>query len=395
MSDKELVDLVDGVKAGMDEFKSTNAKVMEGLKASVDSNEKVSADAIAKADKHAEELAGISASILDLQQKLVAGVEAGKEAPKSLGETLVQSEAFADFAAGKSQKLTIQANTIIGQDGGGASDRVLVDEQRLPGIIPGQFRGLRMRDVIPQSATTSNAIEYTRELAFTNNAAETAEGATKPETDLTFELLSTPVRTIAHFIKLSKQIVDDAPALQSYVDTRMRYGVELRYDQQILNGDGTGQNLDGILANTSNHTVFTPTAGDNAMDSVNKAIYAVIANDYQATAVVMNPADWGNIERQKVGSDDVRYVVGNPTARLGPTLWGLPVIVTNNIAAGKFMVGDFAMAYGLFNRQDTVLEMFEQDTDNVQKNLLTLRAERRSALATFVPAAVQAGDLTA
>jgi HK97 family phage major capsid protein len=233
-------------------------------------------------------------------------------------------------------------------------------------------------------------VEYTRELAFTNAAAETAEGETKPEATLTFELASAPVKTIAHWLKLSKQVMDDAPALASYVDTRLRYGVDLRIDQQLLNGNGSGQNIGG-LAKAGNHTAFTPASGDNAIDSINRAIYLVAAADYNATAIILNPADWGAIERTKTQDD--AYVFGAPQ-RLAPTLWGLPVVATNTMTAGKFMVGAFDMAAQVWNRQGTVVEMSEADDTNFQKNLVTVRAEARLALAIYRPVSIQYGSLT-
>jgi HK97 family phage major capsid protein len=128
---------------------------------------------------------------------------------------VIKSEGFKQYAQGNSSKFRIEANTITGQTGTSppTNSDTLVPAQRLPGIIPGAFRALRVADVIPQGTTTSNAVEYTRELAFTNAAVEVAEGDNKPQSSLTFELVSAPVRTIAHWLKVSKQVLDDAPAL--------------------------------------------------------------------------------------------------------------------------------------------------------------------------------------
>jgi len=245
--------------------------------------------------------------------------------------------------------------------------------------------------MVAHGTTTSNAIEFTRELAYTNDAAEVAEGAQKPESDLTFELVSTPVRTIAHFIKVSKQVLDDAPALAAYIDTRLRHGTEQRYDAQLLNGDGVGQNISG-MTDTGNYTAFTPLTGETALDSINRAIYEVIAADYSATGIILNPADWGAIERLKDTTNS--YIIGNPQGYVGPVLWGLPVTVTNAMTAGKFLVAAFDIAYMAWDRQGTVVEMFEQDDVNVQKNLVTIRSEKRGALASYRPVSASYGSLT-
>mgnify|MGYP006935497072 FL=1 len=351
-----------------------------------------SKSAVEAAEKAAKELKAMGDRLLEIEQKQAEGIKKGYEMPKSLGESFATSDEFKAFAEGRTSKARLEVkNTITGQSGSPASNSdTIVAPQRQVGIVAGAFRNLRIRDIMPSGTTSSNLVEYTRELAFTNAAAETAEGATKPEATLTFELASAPVKTIAHWLKLSKQVMDDAPALASYVDTRLRYGVDLRIDQQLLNGNGSGQNIGG-LAKAGNHTAFTPASGDNAIDSINRAIYLVAAADYNATAIILNPADWGAIERTKTQDD--AYVFGAPQ-RLAPTLWGLPVVATNTMTAGKFMVGAFDMAAQVWNRQGTVVEMSEADDTNFQKNLVTVRAEARLALAIYRPVSIQYGSLT-
>ena len=347
--------------------------------------------AVEAAEKVAQELKALGDRMLEVEQKSAEQVKMGKETPKTLGESFAASDEFKSFVEGRTSKARVELkNTITGQAGSPlANSSVIVSPQRQAGIVGGAFRQLRIRDVLLSGTTNSNLVEYTRELAFTNNAAETAEAATKPESALTFELAEAPVKTIAHWLKLSKQVMDDAPALASYVDTRLRYGVELRIDQQLLNGNGTGQNIAG-MTKSGNYTAFTPVSGDNAIDSINKAIYAVQAADYAPTAIVLNPADWGAIERTKSTTGEYEFA---PNMMLAPTLWGLPVIVTNTMTAGKFMVGAMDIAYQVWNRQGVTVEMSENDDTNFQKNLVTVRAEARLALAVYRPASVQYGSL--
>jgi HK97 family phage major capsid protein len=389
----ETTELVKQINASMEAFKTTNAEINANLKAAVETTGKDAKDAIAKADVLAQKLAGQADSIVALEQKLAEGVVKGKEDVKTLGQMVIKSDGFKRFASGETNKFRIEANTITGQSGSPAvNSDTLVPSQRLGGIVPGAFRTLRVTDVIPNFTTNSNIIEYTKESTFTNAAAEAAEGAAKAESTLEFTLSNAPVRTIAHFLKVSKQVLDDAAALQSYIDQRLRYGVELKLETQLIAGAGTGQQISGITA-SGNYTAFTPVTGDTALDSLNKAIQAVAVADYNATAIMMNPADWHAIERLKDSQN--RYIVGNPAGGLlSAALWGLPVVVSNSVTSGKLIVGAFDIAHGLFRRQATVVEMFEQDSDNVQKNLVTVRGEARAALATFVPAAVQYGNLT-
>lgn len=392
---EEIKKLVGDVSAAMDTMKKDTAQIHATLKEVAEKSGADAKAAIAKADELAQKVTANATAIVELEQKLSDKVIAGKTAPETLGRIVIKSDAFKSFASGNASKMSVFANTITGQDGGSppANSDTIVAPQRLGGIVGGAFRSLRIRDILPSGVTTSNSVEYTRELLFTNSAAETAEGATKPESTLTFELATAPVRTVAHFLKVSKQVLEDSAALESYINTRLRYGVELKTDSQLINGTGSAQQITGMLK-SGNYTAFTPTTGETALDSINRAIYAAYAADYAPTAIILNPADWGAIERTKVGTGDARYVVGNPTGVMGPMLWGVPVVVTNNLASGKLIVGAFDIAFQVWDRQGTTVEMFEQDDTNVQKNLLTVRAENRLALAAYRPASVFYGNTT-
>lgn len=350
-----------------------------------------------------EEKEGLSERVKGLEQQAAEGFRGtGVERQKGWGETFVESDAFKSMhdGAGRHAKVDVK-NTILGEGGSPQNpEDTLVPQDRLPGIVPGAFRALSVLDFVPMGATASNQIEYTREASWTNNAAETAEGGSKPQSDLTFELISDPVRTIAHWLKVSKQVMDDAPALSSYIDRRLRHGVRQKLQRQILRGNGTAPNITG-LDQTGRHTDFTPSSGDNQFDSINRAKYAVIGADYQPNFIMLNPADWGAMERLKVGSSDDRYLAGSANAALSyiqnglvPLIWGLPVVASNDVESGKFFLGD-SNAMQLFMRQGATVEMFEQDDTNVQSNLITIRAELRAALAVFTPAAIRYGDLTA
>lgn len=392
MPPDDVGQLVTEVRATMATMKEDNAKLMKELRESTALAGTNSQAAVKSAEELAQKIQGFSNKIVEMEQKLADQVIKGRAAPETLGQLVIKSDSFKQFATGATRKMHVQANTITGQEGSPPENsQVLTAPQRLPGIVPGAFRLLRVSDIVPHGTTTSNAVEFTRELAYTNAAAETAEAAAKPESTLTFELVTTPVRTIAHFIRVSKQVLDDAPALASYIDTRLRHGTDQRYDAQLLTGDGTGQNISG-MTDSGNYTAFTPSTGDTALDSINRAIYAVIGADYAATGIVMNPADWGAIERLK--DSQANYIIGNPQGNIGPVLWGLPVVVTNAMTAGKFLVAAFDIAYQAWDRQGTVVEMFEQDADNVTKNLLTVRSEKRGCLASYRPASTRYGNLT-
>lgn len=382
---KASIDGIKGLQAQLDtQIKELNQTASEG--------KVVAAEALAKANDAAAKIMDFSARIIDAEQKLADNVHRGKDSVETLGTMVVATEGYKEFAAGKTGKMRVMANTITGQDGSPpANSDTLVPAYRRPGIIPGAFRALRIRDLLPSITINSNMYEFAREKTWTNNAAETAEGDVKPESVLEFENGQAPVVTIAHIIKASKQILEDATALAAYIDLRMGYGVDYRIDYQLLNGNGVNQNLGGLLK-AGNYTAFTPASNDTAIDTVNTVKYLIFAGDYAPSAVIMNPITWGSIERSKDMED--RYLIGNPNGgTITPTLWGLPVVVSNNFPAGKVHISAIEQLAVVANRMGTVVEMFEQDSDNVQRNLVTIRAEARLALGVELPSVARYGNL--
>ncbi len=394
----------EALKRAFEEFKTARENAHNSLVAMIEAqkqgNETKFAEAMSKADSAAKKVQECADRIVALEQKLTGAILAGKAAPKSFAQILVEDPAYKAFASGQTNKCRItlkngfgaQNNTITGQSGSpAANDDTLVPADRRPGIIPGAFRTLRVRDLIGTGRTVSNAVEFTRELLFTNNAAETAEGASKPESVLTFELYTAPVVTIAHWLKVSRQIMNDAPALVAYIENRLRYGVELREETQIIAGNGVGQNLKGMTV-SPNYTAFTPSSGDTALDSLNRAIRALDDADFPANGVIMKGATWGAIERLK--DDNNSYLVGSPFGAIVPTVWGKPVAVTPSMTANKLLVGAFDIAFMYLDREETVVEMSESDDTNFQQNLVTIRAEKRGVLGGLRPASVLYGNLT-
>jgi len=391
-NENETLKMVQSIDAAIKNMKKDGEEINAQIKKSVETTGADAKAAVEAANKLAENVKAQAAAIVEIEQKLVDRVSAGKADPVTAGGIFIKSDAFKRFADGHTQKARIEANTITGQSGSPAANSdTLVASDRLAGIVGGAFRTLRVLDVLPMGMTNSNIVEYTKESTFTNSAAEAAEGATKAESTLEFTLANAPVRTIAHFLKVSKQVLEDSAALQSFIDTRLRYGVELKLETQVIAGAGTGQQISGITA-SGNYTAFTPVTGDTALDSLSKAIQAVEEADYAPTAIMLNPANWHAIARLKDTTN--QYIFGSPAGMLGPMLWGLPVVVSNSITANKLLVGAFNVSHQVFMRSGTVVEMFEQDDTNVQKNLLTVRAENRATLATFRAASVYYGNLT-
>lgn len=281
-------------------------------------------------------------------------------------------------------------NTSVGA--GRSAGTSLVPGHRVPGIVTPYTRELRLRDVIGSARTTSNSVEWAREESFTNNARPVTEGTTKPQSELTFNLHTTPVRTIAHTFKISRQMLDDAPALAAYVGRRGTYGLQREEENQILFGNGTGQNLNGIVPQA---TAFAPAwnaTAESDFDRINEAISQAEDSDIPVNAIVLNKRDWRKMLGIKDG--DERYISAqSPFGLQDSRLWNLPVVATNAMPAGEFLVGAFQDGATIFDRLDVEVLLSTEDGDNFTKNMATVRIESRLALAVFRPDAFIAGDL--
>jgi len=308
------------------------------------------------------------------------------------GGQLVKSDKYQSFASGQTGKARIEVkNTLTGADANVAPDR-------RPGIVPGAAPVLTLESLLPSTATSSNAIEFTKEASFTNSAAEAAEGAAKAESALTWSLVNMPVSTVAHWIKISRQLAMDNVALAAYVNARMTYGVNRRVETQLVSGNGTAPNISGFL-NSGNFTAHG--YANAALGTVLKKLVLIrrIIGDlqnagYAPDGIVLNPVDWAIIENDLMteGSGNAARVSVDAVGR--PTLFGLPVVASVGMTADNVAVGAFAQASMIYNREGVIVELSDSDSDNFTKNLVTVRAERRLALATEIPAAIRAGDLT-
>lgn len=350
---------------------------------------KVSADTKTAIEAIGVEQRVLADRLVQLEQKSSAQPEA--KADESWGAQFVKNARYADFAGGHLNKLRVEVkNTLTGSD-------TNVAPARSTSIVSGAFLPFAMEALIPSTTTTSNAIEFTKEASFTNSAAEAAEGAAKAESALTWSLVNMPVSTVAHWIKISKQLASDNTALAAYVNTRMAYGVNQKVDTQLVVGDGTAPNISGTYdtGNYTAHGIANAALGSTLKKLVliRKIMADLYVAGYPADAIVLNPQDWATIEIElfTTAAGQTLYNVNSAGQAF---LFGLPVIQAIGMAADTFQVGAFKQAYMIHNREGVVVEMSDSDSDNFTKNLITLRAERRLALATEKPAAVRGGDLT-
>jgi len=389
---KEFKGLQQQLKDRDSEIKSWTEKAAESIREKGEIAESVKAE-LEKQAKAGEELVARLQEIEQLFAKFTAN-DNPRQSQKSLGQRVTDDDKVKQWLAdGGPGRIRFGAKAITSAvtGAGGAGD--LIVPQRVPGIIRQPDRQMTIRDLLSVGRTTSNSIEFVQETGFTNAAAPVAEGALKPESSISFGLESAPVRTIAHWVQASKQVLQDIPALQSYIDTRLRFGLELEEEDQLLSGDGTGQNLLGIIPQSTPFDDARRKVGDTRIDTIRRAMTQVRLAEYRADAILLHPSDWEEIELLK--DADQRYIWANPRGLLGPTLWGLPVIDTTAVEEGEFLVGNFRMAAQIWDREDATVDISTEDRDNFVKNMVTIRAEQRLALTVYRPEAIIYGDFEA
>lgn len=393
MTDLNLEQLAQEFKKQVDEVKA----IAEDFKGKREHGDKIAEGAKQSADEAITKLNETKAQLDELEQKMARRPNDTPNEVKSLGCQFVESDQFKSLkgAAGQRGKANLEVKatiTSLTTDAAGSAGD-LVQTTRLPGIIAPPDRKLTIRDLLMQGRMDGNALEYVRETGFTNNADMVAEGTKKPQSDIKFDLISTTAKVIAHYMKASRQILDDASQLQSYIDGRLRYGLAFKEEQQILNGDGTGQNLLGIIPQATAYvrpTGVTPSS-ETIIDTLRYAMLQAVLAEYPASGHVLNPIDWASIETLKDSTG--QYIIGNPQGAASPTLWRLPVVETQAITAGKFLTGGFSMGAQIFDRWLSRVEVATENEDDFINNLVTILAEERLALAVYRPEAFIYGDL--
>ncbi|MCW6544694.1 phage major capsid protein [Yersinia ruckeri] len=313
-------------------------------------------------------------------------------AVQSIGQIVVSAENVKAFAAsiegGKRISVPVSAALLST----GVAEGV-VEPQRLPGIDTAPKQRLFIRDLIAPGRTGSPAIFWVQQTGFTNAAKVVPEGTTKLYSGIEFATKITPVTTIAHMFKASKQIMDDFAQLQSTVDAEMRYGLKYVEEQEILFGDGTGAHLHGIVPQATAFAAAFEVAQQNGIDDLRLAMLQAQLARFPASGHVLHFIDWAKIELTK---DTLgRYILANPTGLTGPTLWGLPVVATETAAfKGKFLTGAFNAAAQLFDREDANVVISTENADDFEKNMISIRCEERLALAVKRPEAFIYGSFT-
>ena len=279
------------------------------------------------ADKALTAMNSIDTRLKDIEQKMSRRGGADDEQAeerKSLGQRFVETEevkAALDQADKFRGKVSVELKNITSASTSGTSATTGLVPADRQGFIQIPNRPMTIRDLLMPGRTNSGFIEYPKESGFTNNAATVAENPTnpKPQSDITYTLVNTAVRTLAHFIMASRQILSDAPQLQSQIDGRLRYGLAYVEELQLLLGDGTGTNLLGLMPQATAYAAATTglaeATGVTRIDRLRLALLQATQALYPSTGIVLNPLDWAAIELEK--DSQGRYIFANPQSLRG------------------------------------------------------------------------------
>jgi HK97 family phage major capsid protein len=412
-------------KADAENRSMTSDEEADYRKAMGEAKDRLESLKVAKADAAVMDEARALAA--EIGESAVADVEAlkGSESTlarvKSLGLQVVGSAEFkaamAPFGSRVPEKARFQTDPISVKglftgDSGTSAGAFVTPEQT--GILEALGRRpLTLRDVISVRRTGSDTVEYVVQTAHTNNAAPVAEATTsaapesgaeagplvnaagggyKPEGSWAFERKTATVKTIAEWVPATKRALADAAQLEGLINDELRADIAEAEENQILLGDGDGENLEGILETSG---IQTQSFDSNIFVTVRKALTkARTIGRVVPNAIALHPEDVETIDLAREGTNSGQFLGAGPFA-LGPrTLWGVPVIESEAITAGRGLLGDFSKAV-LWDREETTVTMTDSHADFFIRNMVAILAEERVAFGVVRPTAFVDVDVRA
>ena len=281
------------------------------------------------------------------------------------------------------------ANTLTGVVAG---ETVITDVKYDPS------RAVHIRSLIPNGSTDSQTIRFPKESAYDDGAAATAQGSTLGQSDFDITATSVNVEKIGTFMRITEEMLADTPQLTSYLSARVPSKVLSKEDAEILNGDGSSPNLDGLFTDgaafvtSSSANFYQSIESANEYDVLIAALDQLAASNYQADSILLNPVDFHRIVLLKSTANE--YLKNQVIQGVQPAIMGVPITLNTAVTAGKFLVGNLSQATQLWIRDGLGVEFSREDSTNFRDGFVTVRAQERIALTNYQPNAIVQGTFS-
>ena len=368
-----------------DNEKEEIKKSSEEIKSSDDIAIKKSSDDIAKLQQRILMLEQKGAKLMQVEQpkiKLTKGAEfVNSNAFKNFEKSNFKGHMSYEFTKDTPLTNNLGSAYSVGTIGG-VSDQGFVED---PKAI------LNIENLFAHAPITENTFLY-MPLTVTGNAGFIAEGSAKPETTFNVAAKTGQVKTIATWTKVSEQLFADKSQLINILDNNLTHTVDVTVQNQLILGDGLGENLGGI-SKTGNYTDYVTSSGTatNTVDLLRNVAFKMRGANIDNLTILINWSDWSALLGLKSTTNE--YLINGILDPVKQTIYGIPVVLSSAVAAGKFAMGNFKMGGIVFDKAAMALEI-DRTGDDFTKNLITIRAERRLGFAVVQPKAICYGDLT-
>ena len=259
-------------------------------------------------------------------------------------------------------------------------------------------RSVHVRNLIPQGSTSAQTIRFPKESGYSDNAAATAQGSTLGQSDFDITATSVNLEKIGTYMRLTEEMLADTPQLSSYLSARVPSKVLSVEDTEILNGDGSAPNLDGLFTDGTAFVTASSGAFYQSVESANEydvlvaALNQLALANYQADTILLNPTDLHKVVLLKSTANE--YLRQQIYSGIQPTIMGIPVTVNTAVTAGKFLVGNLAQATQLWIRENLAISFSREDSTNFRDGFVTVKAQERVALTNYLPNAIVQGTFS-
>jgi HK97 family phage major capsid protein len=374
-------------------IEKANGQVLENAKGQIDSVLKGEVNSLT--EKHRELYERLDA--MEVASKKAASNAAPKSLKSAL-ESMINEGVIEQLRKGNSSRTTFEVKagdmTIANSYTG-----VVAAETVIPQFKFDPSRATHIRSLIPLGSTDAAVIRFPKETAYDDGAGVAAGGTAVGQSDFDITAVSVNVEKLGTFMRITEEMLNDTPQLTAYLSARVPGKVLSKEDQQILNGTGASNQLDGFFTAGNSAAFNATTAGfADAVEAANEYDVLVAAmnqlnlSNYSASTILLNPTDLHKIVLLKSTANE--YLRQQIYQGLQPTIMGIPVTVNTAVTTGNFLVGDLGVASQLWIRDNLAVEFSREDSTNFRDYFVTVRVQERLAHSVYQPNAVITGDFS-